>query len=379
MRILFITVGYPPSQTGGAEAQARLQALELIKNGHRVLVVTRSENLIPKIDLIEGVKVIRLPLLKIRFVGTLLHLMTMFFSLLIFKKSYDLIHVHLANLNADVAVLVGKWLGKPVYVKLASGGKSGEIFRFRKLSNLTRYYGLRNANRIQAISSEIYEEALQIGISKERVVKIPNGVVIPECADSLNSRENQAQILRNNLNLPKDSFLFLYLGRIATYKGIADLLAAWELSDFNDDVYLLLVGPIALDHPFEITQNHPNVLRLGNQTQTLPFLMGSDCFVLPSHGEGMSNALLEAISHKLPVISTDVGASSELLGFGLGGKVVQPHNPSELSEAMKDAYMYPNQLKQLAEFSYSEIEKKYNIIFISQKISEQYQKLLEVG
>jgi len=378
VKILFITVGYPPSQTGGAEAQARLQALELLQNGHKVLVVTRSEKLIPNIEVIEGVQVFRLPFLRIRFAGTLLHLSTMFSSLLMLKSKYDLIHVHLANLNADVAVMVGKMLGKPVYVKLASGGKSGEIFRFRKLSKLTRYYGLRNADIVQAISSEIYAEALQIGVSEANLVKIPNGVIIPKFEDFESSREQYRQQLRNNLNLPKNSFLFLYLGRIATYKGIADLLTAWDNSNFHKDVYLLLVGPIALDHPFELSHQHTNALSLGNQTETVPFLMGTDCFILPSHGEGMSNALLEAISFKLPVISTNVGASGELLGFGLGGRLVQPHNPSELSEAMKDANINQTLSKELAEFSQYEIETKYNISIISRKIIEQYKKILEV-
>jgi glycosyltransferase involved in cell wall biosynthesis len=377
VKIVFITVGYPPLQTGGAEAQARLQALELIKNGHSVLVISRSEKLTPRIDTIEGVRVIRLPLLRIRIVGTLLHLFSMFCCLLILVPRYDLIHVHLANLNADVAVLVGKIMRKPVYVKLASGGKSGEIFRFRKLSTLTNYYGLRNADRVQAISSEIHSEALLIGISQHRLTKIPNGVIIPKFENFETSRKQYARELRSSLNLPKISYLFLYLGRIAAYKGIADLLAAWDKSTFGNDVYLLIVGPTALDQPFEINRDRANVLVLGNKTDTLPFLMGSDCFVLPSHGEGMSNALLEAISFKIPVISTNVGASDELLSFGLGGRLIEPHNPSQLSEAMKNAKSNPNLSKELAEFSHHEIEKKYNIGSVSSRIIEQYHKLLE--
>ena len=209
MKIVFITVGYPPLQTGGAEAQARLQALELIKNGHNVLVISRSEKLAPRIETIEGVQVLRLPLVRIRILGTLLHLFSMFCCLLILMPRFDLIHVHLANLNADVAVLVGKLLRKPVYVKLASGGKSGEIFRFRKLSTLTNYYGLRNSDRVQAISEEIYSEALLIGVSQDNLTKIPNGVIIPKFEDFEYSRKQYAQELRNSLNLPKISYLFL--------------------------------------------------------------------------------------------------------------------------------------------------------------------------
>ena len=378
MKIVFITVGYPPLQTGGAEAQARLQALELIKNGHNVLVISRSEKLAPRIETIEGVQVLRLPLVRIRILGTLLHLFSMFCCLLILMPRFDLIHVHLANLNADVAVLVGKLLRKPVYVKLASGGKSGEIFRFRKLSTLTNYYGLRNSDRVQAISEEIYSEALLIGVSQDNLTKIPNGVIIPKFEDFEYSRKQYAQELRNSLNLPKISYLFLYLGRIAVYKGIADLLTAWDKSAFDEDVYLLIVGPAALDQPYKINKDHKNVLVLGNQTDTIPFLMGADCFVLPSHGEGMSNALLEAIAFKIPVISTNVGASGELLSFGLGGRLIEPHNPPQLSDAMKNAKSHTSLSLELAEFSHRKIKEKYDIGSVSRRIIEQYQKLIEV-
>ena len=71
MLILFVTVGYPPAQTGGAEAQARLQALELVKRGHQVLILTKSESFTLKREFLEGIKVIRLPQLKIKIIGTI--------------------------------------------------------------------------------------------------------------------------------------------------------------------------------------------------------------------------------------------------------------------------------------------------------------------
>ena len=139
-----------------------------------------------------------------------------------------------------------------------------------------------------------------------------------------------------------------------------------------------MVGPAALDQPYKINKNHKNVLVLGNQTDTIPFLMGADCFVLPSHGEGMSNALLEAIAFKIPVISTNVGASGELLSFGLGGRLIEPHNPPQLSDAMKNAKSHTSLSLELAEFSHRKIKEKYDIGSVSRRIIEQYQKLIEV-
>ncbi|CAN2211458.1 RfaG Glycosyltransferase [Candidatus Nanopelagicaceae bacterium] len=376
MKILFLTVGYPPEQTGGAEAQARLQALELKKQGHDVLILTRSEQFKLRRELIEGVSTIRLPHLQVRIVGTLFHLSNVFISLCLLRRKYDLIHVHLANLNADTAVLAGKCLRKPVYVKLASGGESGEIFRFRKLSKITRFFGLRHADRVQTISSEIYGEAENLGIKPTSLVKIPNGVLTENYLDIEKSREISSNNLRLELGLSADSFIFLYLGRIATYKGIDDLLTAWDLCKFSSETTLLLVGPTALDRPYKIVKTDKNILELGNQLDTSRFLLGSNCFVLPSHGEGMSNALLEAMSSKLPIISTSVGASNEVLNFGAGGRLVPPKQPKLLAEAMRSALTNAEENRLLSEFSYKEVQLKYEIGRVSREIVSTYKEML---
>ena len=377
MKILFVTVGFFPQQTGGAESQARLQALQLKENGHEVIILTKSNNLRPSKDFVDGILVIRIPLIKIRLLGTIFHLFCLMSLQAVLKNRYDLIHVHLANLNADVSTFAGRWLKKPVYVKLASGGTSGEIFRFKKLANLTKYFGLRNANRVQAISTEIFEEAKSIGVLPERLVMIPNGVEVNQSIDIKGDRERESIALRLELKIPESDFIFLYLGRIATYKGIDDLLNAWSLSNFGSNTHLLLVGPVALDKPYEIRQSLTNVHLLGNQVNTLKFVLGSSCFILPSHGEGMSNALLEAMANKLPVIATNVGATPELLNFGAGGLIVPPHNPAQLSQAMIYSYRNYDEIMELANHSYSEILSEYEIGSVSKRIIAEYTKILQ--
>jgi len=377
LKLLFVTVGFFPQQTGGAESQARLQSLKLRENGHDVIVVTKSSSWRLHKEYVDGILVIRIPFLKIRFLGTIFHLISLFFTLVILRSKFDVIHVHLANLNADISVCAGKLLKKPVYVKLASGGSSGEIYRFKNLANLTKYFGLRNADRVQAISTEIFEEAKNVGVNRARLVMIANGVKVDKSIDLTDARKQYAISLRRELNLSKEDFIFLYLGRIATYKGIDDLLMAWRDFPFGSNSHLLLVGPVALDKPYEIRQNQSNVRLLGNQVDTLRFILGSNCFILPSHGEGMSNSLLEAMANKLPIIATSVGATSELLNFGNGGLIVPPHSPVQLCKAMMNSFENPQQMEKMAEFSYSQICLKYDIDAVSKQIFAEYLQILK--
>jgi glycosyltransferase involved in cell wall biosynthesis len=63
------------------------------------------------------------------------------------------------------------------------------------------------------------------------------------------------------------------------------------------------------------------------------FLRRASLFVLPSRGEGMPNAVLEAMAHGVPVVATAVGGIPELLGGG-AGLTVAPDDPDALAAAI---------------------------------------------
>ncbi len=56
--------------------------------------------------------------------------------------------------------------------------------------------------------------------------------------------------------------------------------------------------------------------------------------MLSSLGEGISNAILEAMATGLPVIATRVGGNSELVRDGLSGRLIEPRRPDALAEAL---------------------------------------------
>jgi glycosyltransferase involved in cell wall biosynthesis len=72
----------------------------------------------------------------------------------------------------------------------------------------------------------------------------------------------------------------------------------------------------------------------GSVADVAGFLRTVDIAVLPSHSEGMSNALLEYMSAGRAVIATDVGANSQLLRHGQDGLVV----PAGDTDAMVEAF-----------------------------------------
>jgi glycosyltransferase involved in cell wall biosynthesis len=59
-----------------------------------------------------------------------------------------------------------------------------------------------------------------------------------------------------------------------------------------------------------------------------------DLFVLPSHMEGMPNALIEAMAAGRPTVATDAGGNAEVVADGETGLIVPPRNPARLADAI---------------------------------------------
>jgi glycosyltransferase involved in cell wall biosynthesis len=61
---------------------------------------------------------------------------------------------------------------------------------------------------------------------------------------------------------------------------------------------------------------------LGRRSDMPEVLSAFDAFVLPSESEGMSNAILEAMAMRLPVVATSVGGAPEVIEEGVSGNLV---------------------------------------------------------
>jgi len=174
----------------------------------------------------------------------------------------------------------------------------------------------------------------QVGVGANKIATIYNAVRFiaqPTPADAIAARAA--------LHLPADAIVLGTLGRLTEQKGQSVLLrAVVELARQRPNVVLFLAGAGPLRATLEAEASSLGIadrvrfLGLRRDRDTLYAAM--DIFVLPSHWEGLSLALIEAMGAGRPVVATAVGGNPEVVTDGTTGVLVPSGDASALARAL---------------------------------------------
>ena len=131
---------------------------------------------------------------------------------------------------------------------------------------------------------------------------------------------------------------FLYLGRIMKEKGMDELFGAVEQLRKNGCEFILdLVGFFEDEYKKQVEQlQSEGIVRFyGFQENPKPYYAQTDCVVLPSYHEGMSNVLLEAAASGRAIITTDIPGCRDAVDNGKSGMLCKVKSTDSLYKAMK--------------------------------------------
>jgi glycosyltransferase involved in cell wall biosynthesis len=105
------------------------------------------------------------------------------------------------------------------------------------------------------------------------------------------------------------------------------------------------------------------------------FLATLDVAVLPSHAEGMSNAVLEYMAAGRPIVATDVGANGHLLGGGEFGVLVPPGDPAALAAGVARLLSDPASAAKLAAAARRHVNDRYSRDAMRRRFEDFYVRL----
>jgi D-inositol-3-phosphate glycosyltransferase len=200
---------------------------------------------------------------------------------------------------------------------------------------------------------------------------------------------------REFINVPIDSRLLLFVGRIEPLKGIETLLRAFAL--FRDSggmkkqaVALSVIGGDASESENEMSQEMARLYNLseeigvddfvsflGKRSQaSLPYYYSAaDIVVVPSHYESFGMVALEAMACGTPVVASQVGGLAFLIQDGKTGYHVPDQDPKALKEKLALLLEDDGLLTRMSR-SATEYSKGYSWEKISERILGVYQEVL---
>lgn len=307
VRILKIVPKYPPPVVGGLERQAEILASELVRQGQKVTVL--SDCLFGGRwgkSLSNGVRVIRSPKFIDERCSRIISLVFVVLYILVRRRGYDVVHVHNLSMIGAFSALAARLAGKPSLLKVPNVGIAGiKGFIGEGKSAWLRKKLLRQATGLIALTPVTFEEASAIGYPRDRIFLRMNGIE----TEHYKNRKHEAD---------SAGLRFLFVGRMVPQKGVAELLEVWpevRKNFLNARLGFCGTGPLydeLLPRRDELVEQGVDLF--GHSDNVSNRLQEADVFVLPSHREGNSNAILEAMASGLPVVSTRVGGTADLVG-----------------------------------------------------------------
>ncbi len=228
-------------------------------------------------------------------------------------------------LHADIlGRLIGKLARVPKIISSIRCAHKDKKF-FVWLSKLTANL----ADHYVAVSHEVCTWTQQrLNVPAENITVIHNGILLPE----LNSAKPVTDV-------PKDTITLTFIGRLDAQKGLQYLIQAAEILQSHASPWTLLLigdGPERKNIEQQIkAKKLSNVRLLGFRRDVPAILQQSDIFVSPTLFEGISNAIMEAMSYSLSVVTTDIPENRELIDHEKNGIVVPVRSGSALAEALQ--------------------------------------------
>jgi glycosyltransferase involved in cell wall biosynthesis len=251
------------------------------------------------------------------------------------REHVDIVHNYLlrANVVGTVAARVAR---VPVVLTSKRGchERRGLELVGARLSNWLADCVTTNA---QAVRSFVHDNER---CPLEKMVVIPSGI------DTDRFAPHGAAHDKTRLGLSPDRRVVGIVTRMRVRKGVEEFLRAIaRVRQDYPDVCAVIVGDVLLEGPLgELVRElglGPRVHLLGPRSDMPDVLSAFDVFVLSSHDEGMSNAILEAMAMQRPVVATDVGGTGEVVRDGRTGLLVPPRDPAALATAIARVLAQP--------------------------------------
>ncbi|SDQ04143.1 Glycosyltransferase involved in cell wall bisynthesis [Chryseobacterium soldanellicola] len=363
--------------------------LKFLNEFYDIVGISSEGELLEEVKQREGIKTIKVNME--RGISPLKDMASLYKLYKILKTEKPVI-VHSITPKAGLlTMLSGKMAGVPIRIHTFTG----LIFPTRKGAVQKLLIGMDKllcsaATHIYPEGEGVKNDLIKYKITSKYLKVIGNGNVNGidlEYFSSNQISEAQKELLKKELHIKNEDFVFVFVGRLVGDKGINELVKAFSLlnkeNNSQDRFKLLLVGPLEQDLdplPEDILneiKNNPDIIDVGFQKDVRPYFAISDVLAFPSYREGFPNVVMQAGAMGLPSIVSDINGCNEIIVEGENGVIVPVKNSEKLSQAMKRMKSDTNYYQKLKMNARPMIESRYEQSKVWNAILSEYKKLIK--
>ena len=303
----------------------------------------------------------------------------------ILKDKPDIIHtIGLRSFQSIMAWLVSKKTNVPL-ISTDQGGLTTHPFLkqssiiFKLIYKIQDYF-IKNVLKHSSIvcAANEYEKEIFLELYKKSNVEIVrNGVNL----DSLVSKKN----FKKQYEI--DSNFVLFVGRFSRSKGIDVLVDAIktikdDLTRLNTQLVIMGVDFGYEDEMMETIEKYDllkfiKIIKNPPREDVISAYGESEFLVLPSVWELSPLVPLESFAFKKPVISTNSHGIPYTVQHNKNGILVEPDNPTELANAIKNLLENPDLIQKLGEEGYNFVKSECNCVSMASNVLKLYEKTLK--
>lgn len=283
------------------------------------------------------------------------------------SRSIAIVHIHTASNNSfrrkKLFIDIAHLFGKRIVLHIHGGSFKEYTESNKKLVEST----IAKVDTIIALST-YWKEYFKATYPEKDVIIVPNIVEYP----------------RTDFSIKKDSHIITatFLGLICNNKGIFDLVEIIkDNKEFLKGRFRLHIGGNGeTERLCKYIEEHglSEIIRFEGWVgpdKKSELLSSSDVFILPSYIEGVPISILEAMTYRLPILSTNVGGIPEIVNHGKNGFLHNPGDKEKLFEYIKAIIENNERNKQMGDVSF-EIVKPHLPENVSQTLEEIYNNLI---
>lgn len=353
--------------------------IECLKHEYHVVIISNYTD--EKLEKIEGVELIHLPIVrKISIWNDLIALI----KLCCILRERRFASVHSVTPKAGLlTALAGFILNLPIRIHWFTG----QVWATRK--GFSRLF-LKSFDKIIAIlATHILADSnsqrafiINEGVCKSDKIEVIadgsiSGVDIKKFSPS---KESNIKV-RREYGIADESQIVLFLGRLNKDKGLRELSHAINIvAPSVKGVHWLIVGPDEgglTSYIKNVTKGNEEYVHIVGPTKEADkYMAAADIFCLPSYREGFGTSILEAAASGVPAVASRIYGLTDAVEDGVTGVLVDPKSSSLLADALIDLLNDKARLIEMGKSARIRAVEKFSSEIVVQGLSDYYRKLI---